>query len=354
MRCTVLPKINDVLVTALSKSVQISENTIKVVQTEKHIKQLTQEQTSFGSEIIIKVLYAWARDIYSPDYVLGILDIKSYNNYLYVLGYIIPPNYPVLIKMDGNFNVLWSKIFNVSSQQHVDIIIFDDGIMLVQRLYPNLLVAKFDHDGNLLWQKQISDSTGTYQFTYYIGGVVKKDNNIIIIANAYSTVDDGTYTLIMKLDSDGNILQSNIIKLTNYTEFAPYAIGLISDSIVIVGEASAEPISPQYMNFILILDNDLQPQKLITFLENNTIQINSISINNNKLSIVGYREEIDNTYAYIIQLNMVNDVQVVQSVSIYADGQSYIISHELPSYVVTLDDDSIIAGIPLGVGGGGK
>lgn len=123
-------------------------------------------------------------------------------------GYVHPPglvNRQVLliIKLDKNKNLLWSKVFDYPTDNVANIIKTpDNNYLLSGNNYFGIFVMKLDTSGNMIWFKEFSLDT-------YIADFIKTtdDNYLLLTGNS----------ALMKLDN-----QANIIWSYQYDALIPY------------------------------------------------------------------------------------------------------------------------------------
>ncbi len=129
----------------------------------------------------------------------------------------------VLIKIDSNGKILWSKIFNgefgksrIYSVNETS----EDNYLLTGETYTpgedfksNIYLAKISTDGEMQWGKML----GIDQFTHGLSVLENKDRDYVVVGKTASRVGGlrGVFDpVLLKFDSGGNLLISKILKTT--------------------------------------------------------------------------------------------------------------------------------------------
>jgi len=126
--------------------------------------------------------------------------------------------YTYAIKYNSNGYVVWEKLFGGAIEQTYDIMKTDDGnfIGCGRKSFDFGLIFKIDSFGNLLWQKQYSAG---YSKTFR-KVVPAIDNGYVLIGTIRNSQIDTPRGLITKIDTGGNIIwEKNFIEITGTSIF---------------------------------------------------------------------------------------------------------------------------------------
>ena len=147
-----------------------------------------------------------------------------------------------LAKLDTDANVIWFKTYDIDSKNELleDICITKDegivgtGFITQNNSFSNdLLVVKFDKNGNLKWHYAYGGNKNDAGHS-----IRQNDNEEYIIAGDRQELSNDNYDIIvMKIDSSGEILWENILGIPFNNGSQQMLIDANKD-IVVVGEGS--------------------------------------------------------------------------------------------------------------------
>lgn len=161
----------------------------------------------------------WQRSVYPIPGATGEVIFKSVvvdsSGNVYVAGYTTISGYNLfLTKFDSSGTLVWQKSYDNATGSEVGYKITADssGNLYVTGAAAsnpptstdyNLLVMKLNASGEIVWQKNIGNASGSYS---EVGrGIVLDSSNNVYVAGSTSS-PSGYKCLVVKLDTDGNVL----------------------------------------------------------------------------------------------------------------------------------------------------
>jgi hypothetical protein len=172
----------------------------------------------------------WNKSFYESVNSIGRkISFDKNNNVFYITGYKTGTNRDfLLMKIDSNGNQIWNKTYNgldnsddelygIDIDSNGDVIVSGDTYESGEQ---NILLLKYDTNGNQIWNKTINPSGGI------IGPNVKVNSNDEIIL----TGTHGTYFLLVKFDTNGNQMWNK-----THASATGYALQIDSQDNIIVG-----------------------------------------------------------------------------------------------------------------------
>jgi len=174
------------------------------------------------------------------------IDISSAGN-IYAAGFTYASAsdvYPVITKFDANGNIIWNRYHsstsgkictNVNVSANGNIYICGGDYAPTGAVEGNF-VAAYNADGTCLWNKYITDSSGTYTNFSFVDIKSMSDNSIIVVG--YFT-GNKKKSIITKYDSSGNLIWNKTLQLSgSYNTFINQVHIDSSNQIYMVGETS--------------------------------------------------------------------------------------------------------------------
>ena len=237
----------------------------------KDIDGLVNEGKSYEDGVIIKYdkdgnmlwqksLGSYARNIKFTDnesmIIVGVLYSEKGNGLISKGG-----ADAIIFKYDKDGNMLWQKSWggNFDDSFYDLILLKDESIIAVgefastdidglvnegNQYYDDIILVKYDEDGNMLWQK----SWGGNNDESLKHVVSTKKDEFIVIGNFKSNNIDGIQnngysdTIILKYDKDGNILWQKSWGGSDYADYFNEIYMMNDDSFIIVGEFNSTDI----------------------------------------------------------------------------------------------------------------
>lgn len=185
---------------------------------------------------------------YVPKYVIP--KIVKLNNYYYVIGSTQSSeidgynggtcgNYPcsdiLVAKVDTNGNVVWKKAYGTDNEDIGYSAIVDGNYLIVvgyidrdtsEKKYGSAYVMKIDENGNVIWSRDYL----SYGKAEYFYDITKVGNTYIAVGMAYNSYKDIT---IFALDNSGNVLWYTYTNQSNWDE--AYAVTPVDDTHFLIG-----------------------------------------------------------------------------------------------------------------------
>ncbi|MES1218240.1 MAG: T9SS type B sorting domain-containing protein [Bacteroidota bacterium] len=188
-------------------------------------------------------------------------------------------SYGVLLKLDGDGNVVWLKQFENLDVGTVSFIIIDrafelsnhdiicTGLMLTNGssdVYTTS-VFRLTSTGNIIWQNHLKTNIGIFNsgpgtFTYYVNGVAEGLNgDIILSGESDSNLSSGKIETVVRLNNLGQLVWD--ANFGNHGDDGSYRFGaegvsvyLENGKIVLAGlsHGSNNPITPSAVNFFTL------------------------------------------------------------------------------------------------------
>lgn len=132
-----------------------------------------------------------------------------------------------LLKFDAETgNLMWLKKLDapIEDIRTRDIVATPDGIVISGFSYGGIVVIKTDHDGNLLWSKNLNYDDNAMSDP--VQGLFV-DENGHIFATGNTTYQDDNYFqqvgIIVELDPSGNLVQNKLLLYEEFMFVAPFA-----------------------------------------------------------------------------------------------------------------------------------
>ena len=233
-----------------------------------------------------------------PAYIYSIKKLRD-GNFL-LLGKYIKSEYEssenigeravVLIKLDPQFNVLWSRYLYVPKYRtggfyydYYSSIVTDDGLIIAgYNEYEHVVLTKVDNDGIVLWSKSIETEGFLTDF--------QKANDGGFLLLSIIRGKDEDFLRLLKLDSDGKVEWNKEISI-NKGIYNAY-LRVSKDGYIITGTAGGI--------FVFKLDKDANIlwKKLLKRLkpewaESGGLELTDVLVSPDKISIVGKYSGLD-------------------------------------------------------------
>jgi len=132
----------------------------------------------------------------------------SFHNEIYNFG---------ITKTDFSSNPSWMKVYQPDGQfSFYDIIATQDGgVIRLGRDNDELGIIKLDVQGNIQWSKKYASPNWSGR-----ANIIQKENGEFLVANAWDEPGSNPQSsLLMSLDTDGNILWTNYVERTSSNDF---------------------------------------------------------------------------------------------------------------------------------------
>ena len=153
----------------------------------------------------------------------------------------------ITLRLDSSGNVIWARSLGGDK-----VAVADNGDVIVVGTSGNdIIVTKLDQNGNLKWAKTYGGPD-----TELIGNVaIDNDGNIIVVGSTYSFGQGALDALVIKLDSNGNVLWAKTYGGAD-SDFA-YSVRVLNDnSIIVVGRTNSYGVSGSYDALVIKLGKD--------------------------------------------------------------------------------------------------
>lgn len=226
--------------------------------------------------------------------------IEIYNDTIYVAGQTFNTKYNVLLinKYSLNGALIWSTLWNNSINDGASSISVDStGIYVAGYSSPNAVLLKFDFDGKVVWYRNCQG--------WLITSITLDNSGIYCAGITKNATGDDNDLLIQKYDKDGNSLWSNTWEGINYE--SAESITIDNDSNVYVcGNIENRTIGCGYTSQIMILKYDNKGNRIWNRTWNvseNDIST-EIAIYNSELYISGCTNLIYGYAALILKYNL--------------------------------------------------
>jgi len=182
-------------------------------------------------------------DIGTAEHPQGVVVDSKDNVITCILLCKIPPQDIHVVKYNSIGDLRWTRVFDYETRDLPYAIATDsmDNIIVAGSYDtdggdPKLLMAKFDSNGNLLWSR-------TYPVTFFGGQspsgcaelVIDRCDNIILGGSTYGDGPYGVYFYVAKFDPDGNLIWERKRDIGGYG----YAVSLdSSENVIVTGDAA--------------------------------------------------------------------------------------------------------------------
>lgn len=180
------------------------------------------------------VITVWSYD-FEYNYDENPHGVEEFNNYFYILNDIYPTNDFSLIKLDVDGNLLWRQIINFGDNHNYidEFEIIDDNNFLFTYSNTDTLactVTLTDSIGNLIWTNYyLTPEYNTYQGAYARDIFIENENSIYLTGTRADSV------FIFKINSDGDLIWSNIFQNFDNFKTDGRSIGIKSNGDIIIG-----------------------------------------------------------------------------------------------------------------------
>lgn len=146
-----------------------------------------------------------------------------------------------LIKLNSSGVLQWQKVVSGDGNGYPQGLTVDssdniimNGTYATPSVFANVLLTKFDSNGNLLWQKGFANPFGSALMTEP-GLVATDSSNNIIVTIRYQAVDNYNNGSVVKLDTNGNLLwQVNFPGVASGPVYQFYGVAVDSSNNIYV------------------------------------------------------------------------------------------------------------------------
>jgi len=208
------------------------------------------------------------------------MDMAKSNNSIYIVGatksYSWGNGELYVLKSDLNGNNIWAKKYssvNSYAQQKI-CVLNNNNILILNNLQSS--VINIDSNGVVRWAKQFDQQINT--------STISKFNNDIVITGFIADPDDDRNTILIKMDSAGNVIKSDYLSFspddTGAGEtFVPADVLIENDSTIVLAGNYNGTVN---CTFVSKLDNQFNVKKLLVFHYNYLLlKVKSVVSNNN-------------------------------------------------------------------------